>query len=212
MLEPEELAETAETLRALGYLDRWLHGSVSSFPGWEACARVWGNSRAWPRPSRAALTAGPRCWTPPAAGCRCSAREIGQAEERIQETLRRMLRSPEIKRILRYPNFTMVGHHYVLPVAKDHRGELQGSVQRSSATNETVYIEPTAISEQSAQLSYLRSREAKEIRRILRWLSTQVGMVADSLLRDPGDHGRARPDPRPGPVQPGLPDVGPGHE
>ena len=94
-----------------------------------------------------------------------------------------MLRSPEIKRILRYPNFTMVGHHYVLPVAKDHRGELQGSVQRSSATNETVYIEPTAISEQSAQLSYLRSREAKEVRRILRWLSAQVGIVADSLLQ-----------------------------
>jgi DNA mismatch repair protein MutS2 len=67
-------------------------------------------------------------------------------------------------------------------VAKDHRGELQGSVQRSSATNETVYIEPAAISEQSAQLSYLRSREAKEVRRILRWLSAQVGMVADSLL------------------------------
>jgi DNA mismatch repair protein MutS2 len=110
-------------------------------------------------------------------------RQIDQAEEKIQETLRRMLRSPEIKRILRYPNFTMVGHHYVLPVAKDHRGELQGSVQRSSATNETVYIEPTAISEQSAQLSYLRSREAKEVHRILRWLSAQVGMVADSLLQ-----------------------------
>ena len=50
----------------------------------------------------------------------------------------------------------MVGHHYVLPVAKDHRGEVSGSVQRTSATNETVYIEPTAIAEQSAQLSYLR--------------------------------------------------------
>jgi DNA mismatch repair protein MutS2 len=55
-------------------------------------------------------------------------------------------------------------------------------VQRTSATNETVYIEPTAISAQSAQLSFLRAREAKEIRRILRWLSAQVGIVADSLL------------------------------
>ena len=69
-----------------------------------------------------------------------------------------MLRSNEIKRILRYPNFTMVGHHYVLPIAKEHRGEIQGSVHRTSASNETVFIEPQAIAEQSAQLSFLRAR------------------------------------------------------
>ena len=72
-----------------------------------------------------------------------------------------MLRSPEIKRILRYPNFTMVGHHYVLPIAKDHRGEIQGSVHRTSASNETVFIEPQAIAEQSAQLSFLRAKEPR---------------------------------------------------
>jgi DNA mismatch repair protein MutS2 len=93
-----------------------------------------------------------------------------------------MLRSPDLKRILRYPNFTMVGHHYVLPIAKEHRGEIQGSVHRTSASNETVFIEPQAIAEQSAQLSFLRAREAKEIRRILRWLSAQVGQVSESLL------------------------------
>ena len=55
-------------------------------------------------------------------------------------------------------------------------------MHRTSASNETVFIEPQAIAEQSAQLSYLRAREAKEIRRILRWLSAQVGQEADSLL------------------------------
>ena len=67
----------------------------------------------------------------------------------------------------------MVGHHYVLPVSKDHRGEIEGSVLRTSASNETVFVEPRAIGEQSAQLSFLRAREAKEIRRILRWLSAR---------------------------------------
>src|SRR5262249_35931420 len=56
------------------------------------------------------------------------------------------------------------------------------SVHRTSASNETVFIEPQAIAEQSAQLSYLRAKEAKEIRRILRWLSAQVGQVSDDLL------------------------------
>ena len=103
-------------------------------------------------------------------------------KDRIQETLRQMLRSPEIKRILRFPNYTTMGHHYVLPVAKEKRGEIQGSVLRTSSSNETVYIEPAAVGEQSAQLSFLRAREAKEVRRILRWLSAQVGQVAESLL------------------------------
>ena len=109
-------------------------------------------------------------------------REIGRVQEGIQETLRQMLRSPEVRRVLRFPNFTMVGHHYVLPVAKDQRGEIQGSVLRTSASNETVYIEPASIGEHSAQLSFLRAREAKEIRRILRWLSAQVALVAEPLL------------------------------
>src|SRR5262249_49998826 len=109
-------------------------------------------------------------------------REIAQVEERIQDTLNHMIRSADVRRSLRFPNFTMVGHHYVLPVSKDHRGEIEGAVLRTSASNETVYIEPRAIGEKSAQLSFLRAREGKEIRRILRWLSAQVGMVADSLL------------------------------
>src|SRR5260370_9908254 len=76
----------------------------------------------------------------------------------------------------------MVGHHYVLPTAKEDGGEIQGSVHRTSASNETVFVEPQAIAEQSAQLSYLRALELKEIRRILRWLSAQVGQGSESLL------------------------------
>lgn len=183
MLEPEELAETAETLRALGCLDRWLTRVGEQFPRLGGLRQGVGEFSGVATAIEGCLDSRAKVLDTASRRLSMLRREIGQAEEKIQETLRRMLRSPEIKRILRYPNFTMVGHHYVLPVAKDHRGELQGSVQRSSATNETVYIEPTAISEQSAQLSYLRSREAKEIRRILRWLSAQVGMVAESLLQ-----------------------------
>src|SRR5271166_1788499 len=183
MLEPEELAETAETLRALGCLDRWLTRVGEQFPRLGGLRQGVGEFSGVATAIEGCLDSRAKVLDTASRRLSMLRREIGQAEEKIQETLRRMLRSPEIKRILRYPNFTMVGHHYVLPVAKDHRGELQGSVQRSSATNETVYIEPTAVSEQSAQLSYLRSREAKEIRRILRWLSAQVGMVADSLLQ-----------------------------
>jgi DNA mismatch repair protein MutS2 len=183
MLEADDLAETVETLRALGALDRWLARMGDQFPRLGGMRQGVGEFSGVALAIEGCLDSRGKVLDTASRRLSVLRRDIGTVEERIQETLRRMVRSPELRRILRYPNFTMVGHHYVLPVSKDHRGEVQGSVQRTSTTNETVYIEPTAIAEQSAQLSYLRAREAKEIRRILRWLSAQVGMVADSLLQ-----------------------------
>ncbi len=182
MLDPEELAQVVETLRAVGNLDRWLGRIGDEFPRLGAIKREIGEFSGVVNAIEGCLDSRGTILDTASRKLSEIRREIGQAEERIQETLRRMLRSNEIKRILRYPNFTMVGHHYVLPIAKEHRGEIQGSVHRTSSSNETVFIEPQAIAEQSAQLSFLRAREAKEIRRILRWLSAQVGHVAESLL------------------------------
>ncbi len=181
-LEADELAVVAEVLRATVEVDSWLGRIGDEFPRLGALRPSIGEFSGVLSAIAACLD--DRGKVLDTASRRLSAlrAEIGKVEERIQETLRRMLRSPEIRRILRYPNFTMVGHHYVLPIAKDHRGEIQGSVHRTSATNETVFIEPQAIAEHSAQLSFVRAKETKEIRRILRWLSAQVGQVADSML------------------------------
>ncbi len=182
MLTAEELAEVVEVLGAVDNLGRWLGKVGDQFPRLGSMKAEVGEFGEVANAIRGCLDN--RGQVLDTASRRLSAlrREVGQAESKIQETLKRLLRSPEIKRILRYPNFTMVGHHYVLPIAKDHRGEIQGSVHRTSASNETVFVEPQAIAEQSAQLSYLRAKEEKEIRRILRWLSAQVGQVGDSLL------------------------------
>src|SRR3954447_22434664 len=182
MLDPEELAETVETLRAVGNLDRWLGRVGDQFPRLGGLKQTVGEFSGVVNAIEGCLDSRGKILDTASRKLSALRREIGQVEERIQETLRRMLRSNELRRILRYPNFTMVGHHYVLPIAKEHRGEIQGSVHRTSASNETVFVEPQAIAEHSAQLSFVRAREAKEIRRILRWLSAQVGQVADSLL------------------------------
>lgn len=181
-LTAEELAETVETLRAIGNLDVWLTRAGDEFPRLGALKHGLGEFAGVVNAIESCIDSRGKVLDTASRKLSSIRQEIGQVEGRIQETLRRMLRSPEIRRILRYPNFTMVGHHYVLPIAKDHRGEIQGSVHRTSASNETVFVEPQAIAEQSAQLSYLRAKEAKEIRRILRWLSAQVGHEAVALL------------------------------
>ncbi|MDB5349257.1 MAG: hypothetical protein JWN86_504 [Planctomycetota bacterium] len=182
MLSAEELAEAAEVLRAVSNLDAWLGRIGLEFPRLGAMKQNVGEFSGVLNAIEGCLDDRGTMLDTASRKLSSLRRDIGHAEEKIQETLKRMLRSNEIKRILRYPNFTMVGHHYVLPVAKEHRGEIQGSVHRTSASNETVFVEPQAIAEQSAQLSYIRALELKEIRRILRWLSAQVGQVADSLL------------------------------
>jgi DNA mismatch repair protein MutS2 len=182
VLAASELAETAETLRAIGDIDRWFARIGDQFPRLGDLRRGVGDYTAVAVAIEGCIDN--RGTVLDTASRRLSAlrREIARVQAGIQETLRQMLRSPEVRRALRFPNFTMVGHHYVLPVAKDQRGEIQGSVLRTSASNETVYIEPASIGEHSAQLSFLRAREAKEVRRILRWLSGQVGIVAEPLL------------------------------
>ena len=181
-LAAEELAETVETLRAVDALRDWLDRVGDQFPRLGGLKQGVGQFAGVANAIESCIDSRGKILDTASRKLSEIRRQVAQVEERIQETLRRMLRSPEIKRIMRYPNFTMVGHHYVLPIAKEHRGEIQGSVHRTSASNETVFIEPQAIAEHSAQLSYLRAKEAKEIRRILRWLSAQVGQVADELL------------------------------
>jgi DNA mismatch repair protein MutS2 len=182
LLDPEELSGVVESLKAIANLAVWLDRVGDEFPRLGGMRREVGQFEGVANTIESCIDERGKILDTASRRLSALRREMSQVEDRIKETLTRLLRSNEIKRILRYPNFTMVGHHYVLPIAKEHRGEIQGSVHRTSASNETVYIEPQAIAERSAQLSFLRSKEAKEIRRILKWLSAQVGQVSESLL------------------------------
>ncbi len=107
--------------------------------------------------------------------------KLTDLEERVQAAIRRLLRDPELRKILRYPNATVSGDHYVLPVAVNHRHKIPGVVHRTSATGETVFIEPTAVAGLSSERAVLKGDEEREIRRVLRRLSAEVARVAKPL-------------------------------
>jgi DNA mismatch repair protein MutS2 len=107
--------------------------------------------------------------------------QLADVDERVQNQIRRLLRDPELRKILRYPNATVNGDHYVLPVAVNHRHKIQGVVHRTSSTGETVFIEPSGVASLSAERAVLKGEEEREIRRILRRLSAEVGRVAKPL-------------------------------
>jgi len=107
--------------------------------------------------------------------------QLAEVDERVQNQIKRLLRDPELRKILRYPNATVSGDHYVLPVAVNHRHKLQGVVHRTSSTGETVFIEPAGVASLSAERAVLKGAEEREIQRILRRLTGEVGRVARPL-------------------------------
>ncbi|MGL4555462.1 MAG: endonuclease MutS2 [Gemmataceae bacterium] len=102
-------------------------------------------------------------------------------DERVQQVIQRLLRDPAVRAVLRYPNATVSGDHYVLPVAVNHRHKIPGVVHRTSSTGETVFVEPSGVASLSAERVVLKGEEEREIRRILRRLSGEVGKVARPL-------------------------------
>lgn len=117
-----------------------------------------------------------------------ASRELGvvrqklyELDEKVKAEVRRLLRDPELRRILSYPNATVNGDHYVLPVAVNHRHKVDGIVHRVSGTGETVFVEPASIARLSADRVSLKAEEDREVKRILRRLSQEVGRVSKSL-------------------------------
>jgi DNA mismatch repair protein MutS2 len=109
--------------------------------------------------------------------------QLAEVDERVQNQIKRLLRDPELRKILRYPNATVSGDHYVLPVAVNHRHKVQGIVHRTSSTGETLFIEPAGVASLSAERAVLKGDEERETHRILRRLSGEVGRVSRPLTR-----------------------------
>jgi len=104
-----------------------------------------------------------------------------ELDEKVKAEVKRLLRDPELRRILSYPNATVNGDHYVLPVAVNHRHKVPGVVHRMSSTGETVFIEPASIAKLSAERITLKADEDREEKRILRRLSQEVGRISKPL-------------------------------
>src|SRR5260370_13721071 len=85
--------------------------------------------------------------------------KLADVDERVQNQIRRLLRDPELRKILRYPNATVNGDHYVLPVAVNHRHKLPGVVHRTSSTGATIFVAPADIANLSAKRAVFKGEE-----------------------------------------------------
>lgn len=107
-------------------------------------------------------------------------RKIRGANDRIKETLQKFI-SGGYGKLLQESIVTMRNDRYVVPVKIEHKNEIKGLVHDTSASGQTVFIEPVSVVEANNELKILKNREAREIERILYELSALCADNADTL-------------------------------
>jgi DNA mismatch repair protein MutS2 len=181
MLAAEQLVQIAETLQATGALYRYRMRLPSSCPGLMELLAGIEDFGPTARLITACIDSRGHVLDMASSELADIRRRLHELEERIKGEIRRMLRDPELRRLLSYPNATVHGDHHVLPVAVNYRHKVAGVVHRMSATGETVFIEPASVAALNAERVTLKAAEEREVQRVLRRLSGEVGRLAKPL-------------------------------
>lgn len=108
--------------------------------------------------------------------------EIEQTESHMKEKADNALRT--YKAYVSDHFCTMRNGRICIPVKKEHRTKVNGTVLDKSATGNTLFVEPVSVAEYYEQLQSLRMDEENEERRILYTLTDMVADAAESMEQD----------------------------
>ncbi len=109
---------------------------------------------------------------------------IAEREGALRETLRRALREAQRQGYATEEQPTLRGGRMVIPIRAEAKRKVEGFVHDTSATGQTVYIEPAASLDLNNEIRELRSEERREIERILREATAHVRRHLDGLKRN----------------------------
>jgi DNA mismatch repair protein MutS2 len=105
-------------------------------------------------------------------------RDVRVAHDRLTSRLNELLASAVSRGVAQESIITLRDGRYVIPVKADFRGQLRGIVHDTSSSGATVFIEPLVAVELGNTWRELQLDEQREIERILRALSAEVGSAA----------------------------------
>lgn len=111
-------------------------------------------------------------------------RKINRAELQLRETLDKMVKNKNTQQYLQESNVTIRDGRFVLPVKTEFRGQISGLVHDTSATGQTIFVEPMAVVEANNDIRILQGKEQEEIERIIRELCSDCGDYADILCEN----------------------------
>ncbi len=172
VLDAAQLLDAATLLDTAAWLKEQFREEAEKFPRLAAQASALGDFREL-------LTAIRRCILPngeisddASPALRKIRAGMAQARESLQKLLKQILRA-------RLPDsaddyITLRNERFVIPVRAENRRTLPGVVHGSSATGQTLFLEPLEALEGNNQLVQLAEEEAAEITRILQDLARRL--------------------------------------
>jgi DNA mismatch repair protein MutS2 len=110
-------------------------------------------------------------------------RQIARLRASLQSVLESLLRGKDADRILQDKLVTTRNDRYVLLLKAEHRGQLPGIIHGSSGSGASLFVEPLPAVELNNDIVALQDDERHEVIRILRDLTSRVGLRADDLAR-----------------------------
>ncbi len=109
-------------------------------------------------------------------------RKIRTASSKAREVLDKIIHSSTYQKYLRDTIVTQRDGRYVVPVKAECRGNVPGLVHDTSASGQTVFIEPMGVVQANNDIRVLVAKEEAEIERILFELSALAGSYADAII------------------------------
>lgn len=100
--------------------------------------------------------------------------ELGRQKESIQGSLERFMRAHRDDGVMQDDYVTVRGDRFVVPVAANFKGRVQGVVHGASGSGQTVFVEPLETIQLNNELVRLIEEELRECHRILRELTAKM--------------------------------------
>ncbi|MFB3163179.1 endonuclease MutS2 [Neobacillus sp. 179-J 1A1 HS] len=101
-------------------------------------------------------------------------KQIAIHEDRLKEKTMQLIRSNKYKTFLQETVVSQRDGRYVIPIKKEYRNKIKGSVLDTSASGSTLYIEPEEIAVYQEQLTWLLADEDVEVQKVLTYLTGLV--------------------------------------
>ncbi len=111
-------------------------------------------------------------------------RKIFQLQNSIKDKLNELTHSSKYSKVLQDNIVTVRGDRYCVPVKIENRADIPGIVHDTSASGQTLFVEPAFVVESNNKIRELKVQEQEEIQRILKALSEQVAEHSAVLRED----------------------------
>src|SRR5438876_2279445 len=172
VLAPAEFLDAASLLEVAGWFKQQFREEAAKFPLLTARAMSLMDFREPLAAIRRSILPNGEISDEASTALRRIRASIASARESIQKTLKQILRARGAEAGEDY--VTLRKDRFVIPVRAENRRSVPGVVHGSSATGQTLFLEPLEAVEANNQLVQLTEDEAAEIARILRELTVRL--------------------------------------